>query len=175
MKRVCAWCRKELEAPCSEADHDEAITHGICKACADSFFSGTGTALRDFLETIGVPVVVADGSVTIGTANSAALALFRKELPDVAGNKGGDVFECIYAPLPGGCGATLHCSGCAIRSTVMDTYRTGKSHLRHPALLKRGRPDRPETIELLISTEKLGDVVLLRIDRIEPGHAGEGS
>ncbi len=174
MKRVCAWCKKEMEAPLSGMAN-EAVTHGICEACADSFFSDAGTALPDFLETIAVPVVVADGSVTISAANSAALALLRKELPDVVGNKGGDVFECIYASLPGGCGATLHCSGCTIRSTVMDTYRTGRSHLRYPALLKRGKPGQPETMELLISTEKLGDVVLLRIDRIERENNGAGA
>lgn len=33
MRRVCAWCCKELEPkPCTEKDHGE-ITHSICPEC----------------------------------------------------------------------------------------------------------------------------------------------
>ncbi|HEY4744189.1 MAG TPA: hypothetical protein VIH45_05985 [Desulfuromonadaceae bacterium] len=166
MKRICAWCGKELGTALSETGHDEVITHGICETCAGSLFSGARTTLRSFLDTLGVPVVVANGAATINTANSAALALLRKDAADVDGTKSGDVFECAFAALPQGCGQTIHCSGCMIRNTVMDTYRTGNSHLKCPATLKRGTLAQPEHIDLLISTEKQGDVVLLRIDRM---------
>jgi hypothetical protein len=80
---------------------------------------------------------------------------------------GGDVFECAYARLPGGCGRTAHCSGCTIRQTVMDTVRTGQGHLRAPAYLNRATPDGVQRIPLTISTERVGDFVLLRIDAVE--------
>ncbi len=46
----------------------------------------------------------------------------------------------------------------------MDTFQTGKSHLNTPACLNRGDPDDCRKIDMLISTEKVMDVVLLRID-----------
>jgi hypothetical protein len=49
----------------------------------------------------------------------------------------------------------------------METHASGKSFLRVPAMLCRNTPDDPVIIKLLISTEKLADLVLLRIDEIE--------
>ena len=77
------------------------------------------------------------------------------------------MFECAYATLPGGCGNTIHCDGCTIRNTVMDTFQTGKSHLKKPAYRIHGIPDKNQEIHYLISTVKVKDVVLLRIDKIE--------
>jgi hypothetical protein len=48
----------------------------------------------------------------------------------------------------------------------MDTFRSGKSHLRTPAYLNRGNPDDFEKIDFLISTEKVKGVVMLRIDKV---------
>lgn len=175
MKRICAWCNEELGSPLPDADHHEVITHGICEACVDTFFSGTGTTLHNFLDSLDVPVVIVNDDVAISAANSAALALLGKEATDVVGNRGGDVFECVFAALPQGCGKTIHCSGCMIRDTVLDTYRTGTSHLKCPATLNRRAGGQAEHIDLLISTEKLHDVVLLRIDRLEGKRDGTGA
>ena len=49
----------------------------------------------------------------------------------------------------------------------METYASGRSFLRVPALLSRNTPEDPVIIKLLISTEKVSDMVLLRIDEIE--------
>ena len=87
---------------------------------------------------------------------------------DIEDHKGGEVFECAYAGLPGGCGRTVHCDGCTIRINVMDTHRTGQSRLRVPAYLFRGKPDDSEKTDYFISTEKVGKVVLLRIDTVTP-------
>jgi hypothetical protein len=72
----------------------------------------------------------------------------------------------MYSALPEGCGKTVHCSGCAIRNTVMDTFQSGKSHLAVEAPLVYGTPDNRHEISFLISTEKVKDVVLLRIDTV---------
>jgi hypothetical protein len=93
--------------------------------------------------------------------------MLGKGSPEIEGHKGGDVFECAYARLPEGCGNTIHCSGCTIRRTVMETHKTGKSSLRVPATLNRNDPEDPDKITLLISTEKIADVVLLRIDAVD--------
>jgi len=49
----------------------------------------------------------------------------------------------------------------------MQTYGTGKGFLRVPATLNQNTPENPDKLNLLISTERLVDLVLLRIDKIE--------
>lgn len=51
----------------------------------------------------------------------------------------------------------------------MDSFRTGLPHLREPALLTRRNGDGSQETTLLISTERVGPVVLLRVDSISPG------
>ena len=55
----------------------------------------------------------------------------------------------------------------------METYRTGKSFLNVQATLNKNTPEDPDKMNLLISTEKLADLVLLRIDKIEAKAAAE--
>jgi len=167
MKRVCAWCRIELGRVDSQASSENMITHGICANCRDNLLFQMGVEIGEFLDRLKLPIVVVNGEGTIVTGNVQARTLLRKELPEIEGYKGGEVFECAYARLPGGCGNTMHCSGCTIRKTVMETYGTGRSCLRVPAMLYRNTPQDPEKIKLFISTERLGDLVLLRIDEME--------
>jgi PAS domain-containing protein len=143
------------------------ITHGICGNCRDNLSFQSGVELGVFLDSLKLPIVMVDREGTIVTGNDQARKLFRKGLPEIEGYKGGEVFECAYARLPEGCGKTMHCSGCTIRRTVMETHGTGRSYLRIPATLNRNTPEDPEKIKLLISTERLADLVLLRIDQIE--------
>jgi hypothetical protein len=167
MKRICAWCKKELHGVDSPADAGNVITHGICKSCRDNILFQLGVELESFLNSLDVPIVLVNQAGTIVNANSQAKTRLGRELPEIKGYRGGEVFECAYARLPEGCGNTLHCSGCTIRKTVMQTYATGKSFLKVPATLNKNTPEEPERVNLLISTEKLADLVLLRIDRME--------
>jgi hypothetical protein len=103
-------------------------------------------------------------------ANEAIRKLFQLDLPLMEGAKKGEVFECEYATLPEGCGNTVRCSGCVIRTTVTETFQTGQSQEKVPACLKRtpGNLGEKEKIDLLISTEKVRGFVLLRVDEMEP-------
>jgi PAS domain-containing protein len=173
MKRVCAWCKTELSRVDVQAGYENVITHGICENCSTNLLFQMGVELGVFLDSLKLPVVVVDRGGTIVTANHQARTLLRKGLSEIAGYKGGDVFECAYARLPGGCGNTMHCSGCTIRRTVMETHGTGRGFLRVPATLNRNTPGDSEKIKLLISTERIADVVLLRIDELEAQVAAE--
>jgi len=166
MKRVCAWCKKEISRVDSQKHSENAITHGICGSCRDNLLFQMGVELDVFLDSLKLPIVVVDREGSIVTANHQARTLLRKRLPEIEGYRGGEVFECAYARLPEGCGNTTHCSGCTIRKTVMETHGTGRSLLRVPARLNRNDPQDPEKIRLLISTERLSDLVLLRIDKM---------
>jgi len=173
MKRVCAWCRKKLGRVDSQGGSENVITHGICGNCRDNLLFQMGVELGVFLDSLKLPIVVVNRGGTIVTGNDQARSLLRKGLPEIEGYKGGEVFECAYARLPDGCGNTMHCSGCTIRRTVMETHGTGRSFLRVPATLNRKTPQDPEKIKLLISTERLADLVLLRIDEMEAKDAAQ--
>lgn len=166
MKTVCSWCNKTIRTDSSSSSTDNVITHGICDECVIKILWPNNPALLDFLDGLDAPVVVISSSGCVTSANKSARDILQKELPDLEGFQGGNVFECTFAKLPEGCGKTLHCDGCTIRNTVMDTMQTGKSHLCIPAGLSRGTTDDCHEIQLLISTEKVGDVVMLRIDRV---------
>ena len=137
MKRICAWCRKEMGRVGSQAKFENLITHGICENCRDYMLFQMGVELRVFLDSLKLPVVVVNGVGAVVTGNDQARTMLGKELTEIEGYKGGEVFECAYARLSDGCGNTIHCSGCTIRTTVMETYSTGKSFVRVPAVLYR--------------------------------------
>ena len=166
MKTVCSWCNKTIRIDSFSSSTDSVITHGICDECVIKILWPNSPALLDFLDGLGAPVVVINSSGNVITANKPARELMQKELPDLEGFQGGNVFECAFAKLPEGCGKTLHCDGCTIRNSVMETMQSGRSLLRVPAGLSRGTTDSCQDVQLLISTEKVKDVVMLRIDRI---------
>lgn len=167
MKRICAWCSKELLGGKSQAGSENIITHGICGSCRDNVLFQMGVELESYLDSLDVPIVLVNRGGKVVTANNRAKSKLRKDLSDIEGYRGGEVFECAYARLPEGCGNTMHCSGCTIRRTVMKTHGTGKGFRKIQATLNQNTPEDPKQKNLLISTERLADVVLLRIDKFE--------
>jgi len=55
----------------------------------------------------------------------------------------------------------------------MQTYGTGRPFQRVPAKVNRNSPQEAEKMHLLISTERLADLVLLRIDKKEAQDADQ--
>lgn len=167
MKIVCAWCRQEIEdIPGLEGASKYEVSHGICEPCRDHLLANRKRALEEFLDRLSPPVLMINSEGEVMLANRRALQVLGKTLDAVSGHRGGDVMECVYARLPEGCGETVHCAACAIRRSVMTTFETGKSLKSVLAYLNRRIQDGSELIELLISTEKVKDVVLLRIDEM---------
>ncbi len=135
MVTVCAYCNTILR-PASEPD--EPVNHGICETCHTRFLSLLGVNIARYLDLLDAPVVLVDEEARILSANHLARGLF--EIPagtDSNPRLCGNVFACENAGLPGGCGQTVQCSGCAIRNTVMETHRTGAPVDRRPAVLTR--------------------------------------
>ncbi|HEY6001155.1 MAG TPA: hypothetical protein VI078_17860 [bacterium] len=165
MRRVCAWCRRELGRAGSAAD-DAPITHGICGDCARREFSPRTLPLRQFLDRFAEPVFIVNAATRVVTGNATALALLGKTPSEIEDRLGGDALGCRHAELPGGCGNTLHCRTCTIRLTVRSTLDSGQPHVRVAAY-----PDLPalsggRRVRFLITTERMGDVVLLRVDEV---------
>jgi PAS domain-containing protein len=168
MKRLCAWCGKDLGGGKASAEDSSPVSHGICDECAAVHFQPYKTHdLRAFLDDVGEPIMVVDASGTVVTANRQALRLLGKRAEEIDGRLGGEVINCIYADLPGGCGATEHCVGCAIRNTVTETCRTGRGRRRVETYSIIKSPEGQARVRFLISTEKVSSLVLLRIEEME--------
>lgn len=166
MRRICAWCKKELATGTAGGGADEPISHGICDDCATQLNSDPRRSAWDFLESLKDAVFLVGRGGRIVSANSAARAVVGKELAVIADHLGGDVFECANADLPGGCGKTQHCKACAIRNSVNETLVTGTSVVRVPAYQNIKTVGGIQQKRFLISTERVGDAVMLRIDDV---------
>lgn len=166
---MCFRCGEEITPEQVAGRAPEAIAQGVCDDCLQKSFDRMGEELNSFIDSLAAPVIVVDDNGIVQTANARAQTLLLKTLPEIEGYRGGEVFECAYATLPEGCGNTVHCSGCAIRRSVMETLQTGKSLVKTPAYLNRGTLDNYQRTDFLISTEKISGLVLLRIDRVVAG------
>lgn len=165
MRRICAWCGIEIKRRVL-MDHEigtaNGITHGICEECLFRHFgkSPKSFQLQEFVDEFEAPVVVVDASMRVMAANTKYLAIIGHDVPIAAETILPEVYICKYTKLPGGCGDKVHSSGCAIRHAVTDTHVTGEGKERVPAYLHRG--DKTQLLQL--STEKMTDVVLVRIE-----------
>lgn len=119
------------------------------------------------LEAISQPVLLLqENPRQVVGANLHALGLFGKA--QVAGRRGGEVFDCLHSFSEAGCGNDVHCESCAIKGAIVDTFTTGQPHRGVCATLqiKRAEGIRPFTLE--VTAEKTGDMALLRIERYTP-------
>lgn len=162
---ICAWCTKELDASDAPSENKPLISHGICTDCADRFFNQNNVDIIDFLDRIDAPVVIVNKDGAIVNANIIAKNKMNLTF-DQNEYEQGDIIECIYASEPEGCGNTIHCSGCKIRKTIMDTIEHGRSHENVPAYINRGSSNKVRQLDFVFSTEKVNEIVLLRIDKM---------
>jgi PAS domain-containing protein len=162
MTRFCLWCLEEWEAPNDERD---AVAATTCQDCrAELFQPGEPVVLSEYLNQLEAPILVLDGETRVVTFNDRARALLGKNPPECAGQFGGDVMECAYARLPGGCGHTIHCQACTIRRTVTGTLLSGEPQRDVLAYQDIVTPAGPRQVLYKVSTEKVGHFVLLRIN-----------
>jgi PAS domain-containing protein len=168
MIQVCAWCRSEIGRVASTRRPENELSHGICQGCLDNIRFQAGAPLGEYLDGLPAPVYVVDGDGIVMGVNRAGCKMLGKEPGDILRLLGGDVFECAYARLPGGCGRTVHCSGCAIRRTVTRTFETGEAQSHVPAVLNHGDAAEPMPVNLKITTAKIQGIVLLRVDEMAP-------
>lgn len=104
----------------------------------------------------------------IVSANRMATALFGKSLEEINGSRGGQVFDCLHASSPAGCGKDAHCEPCTIRKAIVDTLETGTARDGVSSDLPVGRDGAVQTFVLRIATERLGEHALVRIERYTP-------
>jgi len=179
MRKVCAWCGAQIGQPGLSAEDGEAISHGICDECVDFLVTNDCPSISSFLDSLPMPVVLVDARGGVIMSNQCARRSFafadgsdaESCPPPADAGEGrvllGQLLECCHAASAQGCGRTVHCASCQIRSSVESTYCTGRSLEYVPAHRDAWGPGggRNRTY-LRISTEKLGHAVLLRIEAV---------
>jgi len=166
MNTTCAWCNNEMNEEQGALREGGTIVRSICTTCLEGFTFQMGVPLQTFVDSLPVPIFVVNDDVVVQAANKLGYALLNKDSQSVLKKLGGIVFDCAYAQLPEGCGRTIHCSGCAIRRSVYHTYTTGKSLIAVPATLHGGEQGKTQAVALKVSTEKMGDVILLQVEKV---------
>lgn len=134
---------------------------GAGKAVGASSFAGS-------LEAIAGPVLLMQGNPRqVISANLQALVLFGKKLPEVEGHRGGEVFDCLHAFTEAGCGKDPACEDCPIKNAIVDTFVSGQPHQGVAATLQVKKIAGNEHRLVQVSTEKVGELALVRIERYD--------
>ena len=165
MARICVRCKRQL-LPQEEFRTEKIVTQGLCTQCTVRLTKDVPTIIKELLNIIAEPVLVLDRRGIVQTANESGRRLLGKDLVDIEGISGGDVFGCVFASLPEGCGRTEHCKTCAIRNIVMDTLAHGRGYTNVPAFQNIRTPKGHRIMRFYVSTEKIDDHILLRIDDV---------
>jgi PAS domain-containing protein len=163
MKTVCAWCAKVLV---EDTLADAVITHGICPECLKVLLSDIKLSLREFLDSIELPVLVTDENRAIREVNTAAENALGKSAAVLGGTNVGIAIECLHTGVMGECGADAYCAGCTFRKHIQDTYADGQprhgEYTQHNVAEASGVTAR----QFRFSTTKIGELVLLAIEGI---------
>jgi len=115
-----------------------------------------------------VPLFVVNPDSGFIYANAQGRALISEDLTGMQNSPPvGEVFECIYSKSSTGCGETLHCKSCTIRNTVLATVTTGINYERIPAYMDLDAEAGQKAVRFLISTQRIGEFVLLRIHDVK--------
>lgn len=170
MTTKCRACGKKI-APDEQQAHRN-ITHGICEGCAVQV-----SGLSDYsvlLESIDAPILLMQGNPRqVVSANTKALELFGKELSEVKSHRGGEVFDCIHSFTKDGCGKDVNCENCKIKNAIVDTFSTANSQNSVSTELSIRKANGTKAYVLQVSTEKVGDLALVRIERYDAGNSIE--
>ena len=160
MVHSCTVCGGPL--PPANPLAKDVITRDICPACV------CAQGQRELLDAIDAPVLLMQGNPRqVVSANEKALELFGKTLAEVERHRGGEVFDCTHSYTEAGCGKDVNCEHCSIKNAIVDTFTTNQSHHQISAPLQIVKPAGTKGYRLEITTQKLDDLALVRIDRFQ--------
>ncbi len=110
--------------------------------------------LRTVFDHAPMIMLLVDREGRIRKSNASTSQFVHRSEEEIQGKQTGEALRCLHhLDDPRGCGFGPECSGCTIRNTVMETFRTGEdaSHVETPLHMLQG--DRELTF--LLSTTLL--------------------
>jgi hypothetical protein len=167
MKRVCAWCNKPFGDSDEDAGDSGPVTHGMCPQCAVVFSDPWPGSLRKHLNTYAQPILCVDSDCRVLTANDLACEALGHDSSTIGDLLFGKVALCPWALREDGCGSHEHCLACTVRRMVGETFSTGQGVARHPAYVERALGGRIQHVNLVVTSECQGDIVLIQIDELD--------
>ena len=121
---------------------------------------------KAFINTLESPALLMQGEPRqVVTANQKARKIFGKNLLQIEGHRGGQVFDCIHSFTEAGCGVDINCEECKIKDAIVDTFLTDSPHNNVSTVLEIKKQNEIEPYEVTVSTEKLGDFALVTIEK----------
>lgn len=168
-KIECRWCKRKFEVS-PEKNADFIVTEGTCSTCDDMIFkSKNKDTVKNYVDTINAPILVLQAEPRqVFTANTKACELFNKQLDHIEGYRGGQVFDCVQSFTEAGCGKDINCENCRIKDAIVETLTTSNSFENIHSPLDIKKVNIIKSYSLQISTEKAGDLALVRIDEYNP-------
>jgi PAS domain-containing protein len=139
---------------------------GVCDKCARALLAECGVELGRYLEGLESPIMLVDSRGVVVAASRQALEKLGVHASEVEGKLCGDVFRCVHASLPGGCGKTAECPKCNLRQCIEATLRSKTATPSVPLRLTTGTPHDPKWLGIAVATEYFSGVVMLRIDEL---------
>jgi hypothetical protein len=122
----------------------------------------------EILDAIDAPVLLMQETPRqVSAANKRALDLFDKDLVNIEGHRGGQVFDCIHSFTEAGCGKDTNCESCKIKTAIVETFTTGNAFDAVSTHLKIKKGDDTIIYAIQVSTEKVDNLALVRIDKYE--------
>lgn len=164
MPRVCTACGLKLDRVITR--EEAPVTGGLCPMCLARAVGQRGALMRDELDRFPGPVLLVDAEARILGANRQGSAALQWPEGEMDRLLVGDALICRQSDEAGGCGHAPDCETCAILRTIADTAASGRSHSRVAAGADIQRVGGLARVNCVISTEKAGDAVLLRLDEL---------
>jgi hypothetical protein len=162
----CAWCDLLIGDADISAEERYPVSHGICPQCAEKMLRDLPTTAKNFLDSFEQPVMLVDNVNNVLITNRAAKLMVSADFDFSDHARCGKFLGCVHADLPGGCGATVHCESCVIRRCILHTDKTGL-----PCQMEACEDYRffsgERKASLVVTTEKVGDRILLKIDPVK--------
>ena len=166
LKKMCAWCNEFLGEYIDDGTDVLKESHGICPNCANDLIAESDFPLNEFIDALDIPVLILDQNGVVVSNNSKAEKFIGKSLQTMQGALSGEVFECPYHKLAGGCGKTTHCETCTIRTSVQYTFETGQPLHDVPAFVNLNQSRKSQGVAVSISTELKNRIVILKMQKI---------
>ncbi|WP_440951995.1 PAS domain-containing sensor histidine kinase [Methanococcoides sp. FTZ1] len=127
-------------------------------------------ALSPIFEDIPVSMILFDQDVKVEYINRAAAIALGNEKETSIGLRGGELFRCINSFKGEGCGKNKECLECAIRNSIIHTFKTGETVYKKDHEIEIISGERSVILDVLISTKLIkqnkGSYVLLAADNI---------
>ena len=149
-----------------ETPGDPDSPYGICGECEKFFKNQQARDLERLIANLQAPTLLVNQELRVVAHNESCWQSFCGGASKPLGLRTGEFLGCQNALLAQRCGGTAFCLDCAIRRSAVETLKTGKPQKNVRAHLNRMLEGRKERLELLVSTNPIGDLVKIKVESL---------